>query len=235
MIQFVRMTLAWCVHLYTALGLFCAAGMAVLIVRGDPASLHWVWWLMVLATLIDATDGALARIFHVAEVLPGFEGRRLDDLVDFQTYVAMPLLLLWRLKSLPEGSDAWLLLPLVASAWGFSQTQAKTDDGFFLGFPSCWNVVAFYLHFLPWEPTLRLAVIVVFSVLTFVPLRYPYPSQPGFVNRCTFLLAWPWTVLMMLTLWWADSARDASQVCATISLLFPAWYLAASWLTGTRQ
>ena len=32
---------AWLVHLYTALGLVCAAGMAVLIVRGGDASFRW--------------------------------------------------------------------------------------------------------------------------------------------------------------------------------------------------
>ncbi len=33
-----RRWLAWCVHAYTALGLVAAAGIAVLIVRGDAAS-----------------------------------------------------------------------------------------------------------------------------------------------------------------------------------------------------
>lgn len=229
MIRLFRMALAWGVHFYTALGLVCAAGMAVLIVGGDSESLHLVWWLMVLATLIDATDGALARLFRVADVLPEFDGRRLDDLVDFQTYVAMPLLLLWRLKSMPAGGEVCLLLPLVAAAWGFSQTQAKTEDGFFRGFPSCWNVVAFYLHFLPWEPLWRLVAIVILSVLTFVPLKYPYPSQPGGVNRFTLLLAVPWVVLVMLTLWWADTAPNASLVSAAMSLVFAVWYLAAPW------
>ena len=35
-----RRLLAWCVHAYTALGLVSAAGMAVLIVRGDDAALQ---------------------------------------------------------------------------------------------------------------------------------------------------------------------------------------------------
>ena len=52
---------AWFVHFYTALGLVCAAGMAVLIVLGDDRSLRWAFTLMVVATGIDATDGWLAR------------------------------------------------------------------------------------------------------------------------------------------------------------------------------
>ena len=40
------------------------------------------------------------------------------------------------------------VLPLLASAYGFSQVNVKTDDGFFLGFPSYWNIVAYYLFVL---------------------------------------------------------------------------------------
>jgi phosphatidylcholine synthase len=32
-----------------------------------------------------------------------------------------------------------------ASAYGFCQLDAKTGDHFFLGFPSYWNILAFYL------------------------------------------------------------------------------------------
>ena len=69
-------------------------------------------------------------------MLPGFDGRELDDLIDFHTYTSLPLLLLWRADVLPGGLAWLLLLPLLSSAYGFSQVHAKTDDGFFLGFPS---------------------------------------------------------------------------------------------------
>ena len=54
-------TLAWLAHAYTATGLLCAAGIAVLIVRGDDVSLRRAFMLMIVATVIDATDGWLAR------------------------------------------------------------------------------------------------------------------------------------------------------------------------------
>src|SRR5947208_16843336 len=136
--------LAWGVPLYTALGLVAAAGIAVLIVNGGAESFRWAFALMLLATLIDATDGTLARRVRVKEVLPGFDGRRLDDLIDFLNYTSLPLLLIWRAGILPAGREAWLLVPLLASAYGFCQLHAKTADGFFPGFPSCSHVVALY-------------------------------------------------------------------------------------------
>src|SRR5262249_12566095 len=143
-----RKCLAWCVHLYTAMGLVAAAGVAVLIVQGSPEAFHRAFLLMLVATVIDATDGTLARRVGVKEVLRGFDGRRLDDIIDFLTYTCLPLLLLWRAEILPGLQAWWLLVPLLASAYGFSQVAAKTDDGYFLGFPSYWNLVAFYLYVL---------------------------------------------------------------------------------------
>jgi phosphatidylcholine synthase len=230
-----RAVLAWGVHFYTALGLACAAGMAVLIVRGDEASFRGAFWLMGLATLIDATDGALARLFRVKEILPGFDGRKLDDLVDFLTYVSLPLLLIWRAKLIPEGTEALLLLPLFAAAYGFCQAQAKTDDGYFLGFPSYWNLVAFYLYVLPWADSARLGLIIVPALLTFVPTLYLYPTQKGRLNQVTNLLAGPWTVLLALTLWRSASDDGQARTLALISLYFPIWYLAASWWISFRR
>src|SRR5438105_257252 len=75
--------LGWCIHLYTALGLVAAALIAVLLVRGGAQSFRWSFILMLIATIIDSTDGAMARRIRITEVIPGFDGRKLDDLIDF--------------------------------------------------------------------------------------------------------------------------------------------------------
>jgi phosphatidylcholine synthase len=223
-----RKILAWGVHLYTASGLVLAALMAVLIVRGGDDSFRAALGLMVLATLIDSTDGWLARRARVKDFAPGFDGRRLDDLIDFQTYTSLPLLLIWR-AGLLTGTDAWwLLLPLLASAYGFSQVNAKTDDGFFLGFPSYWNVVAFYLYLLRPPEWFSLTVIITLSLLTFVPWRYLYPSQRAPFSLLTNLLAAVWVVLILLALS-RITGDDNSKLLLLISLAFPIYYLLMSW------
>src|SRR5271155_866425 len=159
----VRKALAWCVHGYTALGLVAAGGIAVAIVNGD-GQYRFAFLLMFAATVIDATDGTLARAIKVKEVLPHFDGRRLDDLIDFQTYTTLPLLLIWRANLLQEESAAWLLAPLLASVYGFCQTNAKTEDGYFLGFPSYWNIIAFFLYVLEPPAWLTLMPLVFFAL-----------------------------------------------------------------------
>ncbi len=239
-----RQVLAWGVHLYTALGLILAAWMAILIYRGDGVSLRNVFALMLLATLIDATDGTLARRIRIKEVLPGFDGRRLDDLVDFLTYACLPLLLIWRAGLLPPGQDYWLLLPLLASAYGFCQVSVKTDDGYFLGFPSYWNLVAFYLYVLqPLPGWLTVVILGSLAILTFIPLRYLYPSQKGRLNQISNVLAAVWIVLVLwILMLLPEQALNPTmpvdrqlRIVVLTSFFFPVYYMGASWVLSLHH
>ncbi|MBS1788907.1 MAG: CDP-alcohol phosphatidyltransferase [Acidobacteria bacterium] len=224
--------LAWLVHLYTASGLVAAAGMAFFIVRGDAESFRWVIALMIAATFIDATDGTLARRWRVKEILPGFDGRRLDDIVDFQTYTSLPLLFIWRAGVLPENWGWFLLLPLLAGAYGFSQSDAKTEDHYFLGFPSYWNVVAIYLYWLQLPSWISLVIIGVLSVLTFVPSLYLYTSYKGEFSRLTNWLLVIWAMILVLIV---AKVFDDPRPMIWLSLAFPLYYFALSWWITLRK
>ena len=220
-----RVLFAWAVHFYTALGLVCSAAIVVLIVRGDDVAFRSAFFLMMVATAIDATDGWLARKARVHEVLPHFDGGELDNLIDFHTYTSLPLLLIWRAGVLPE-SLAWLLLlPLLASAYGFSQVNAKTDDGFFLGFPSYWNIVAFYLYTLHAPLWFSAPVIVVLSILTFIPTHYIYATRGGPFSRLINVGAVVWFVLLGLVLL---GREPVAHVASLVSLAYPTMYLVLS-------
>jgi phosphatidylcholine synthase len=234
-----RQFLGWCVHGYTALGLVIAAIIAVLLVEGGPGAFRLSFLLMVVATLVDSTDGTLARKVRIKEAVPSFDGRRLDDIIDFLTYTSLPLLLIWRARILPAGYEACLLIPLLASVYGFCQVQAKTDDGYFLGFPSLWNVVAVYLYALPFGSWVSLAIVVALALLTFVPSRYLYPSLPGTFNRVMTLLSIPWTIALVWIIWNlpdTTSRRNPMMLrVAWLSLIYPVLYLGASWVITLKH
>jgi phosphatidylcholine synthase len=218
---------AWSAHAYTALGLVLAAAIAVSVVEGGDQAFRLAFLLMVVAAIIDTTDGWLARRARVRDVLPGFDGRRLDDLIDFQTYTCLPLLLLWRAGLFHDANQLWLLAPLVASAYGFCQVQAKTEDHYFLGFPSYWNVIALYLYLLGLPEAWSLAIILAFAVLTFVPTRYVYTTDGGRWSLVTNLFGTGWAVSLLVILWqW----QRAPRWLVLASLSFPAYYLALSWM-----
>jgi phosphatidylcholine synthase len=187
------------VHAYTASGAVLALLMVHLAYAGQVVA---VLWLFLVAMLIDGTDGFLARRYRVKEVLPGFDGALLDNIVDFITYAFAPMVLLWSAGMLPGGwlGGAVAAAPVLASCYQFCRTDAKTEDHLFLGFPSYWNVAAFYLVVLAAGPAVTTAVLLVLTVLVFVPIGYVYPSRTTTGWRLTMTLTALWLVLYAVIL-----------------------------------
>jgi phosphatidylcholine synthase len=212
------------VHLYTASGAVLAFLIVLAAFQGDTRQ---ALWLGLIALIIDSTDGTLARRFRVSETLPWFDGRRLDDIVDYLTYVFAPVLLLWSGNYLPQGNTGMILaaLPLLASSYQFCRVDAKTDDHFFLGFPSYWNVVAFYTIVLGLTPATVSAIFVICSLLVFVPIRYVYPSRTGAFRWLTLALTGIWLLCYALIL---PQLPTPNGVLSSFSLLYLAYYLGLS-------
>ncbi|MBX9583788.1 MAG: CDP-alcohol phosphatidyltransferase [Gemmataceae bacterium] len=225
-----RRALGWCVHAYTATGLLLSAAVAGLLVQPDPGpeAFRSCFLLFLVAVLVDATDGTLARLVRIGEAVPEFDGRRLDDLVDFLTYTCLPLLLIDRAGLLPPDARWVLLVALVASGYGFCQTDIKTPDGAFVGFPSYWNIVAYYLYRLPAGGWAAAGIILALAALTFVPTRYPYPTRPGRANRWMLVLSVPWTGLILADLLRPWAGRTNGPL-VWASATYPAAYLGVAW------
>jgi phosphatidylcholine synthase len=220
---------AWIAHAYTAIGLVLAAGMCVAIVEGGPEGFRWAFALMLAACLVDSTDGSLARRLHVKELLPNFDGAKLDDIIDFLTFTSLPLALVWRAGLLDSHAQWVLVVALVASAYGFCQVPAKTTDGYFVGFPSYWNIVAFYLYVLQFPSTLAATFILGLALLTFVPSYYMYPSRGATLSRTTNFLGGVWVVQLVWLLWALPAADQQRYYLALASLFYPAYYVVVSW------
>ena len=225
-----RIAAAWGVHLLTASS--APAGvLAVLAAERGEAARSMGWMAYTIA--IDSFDGTLARAVGVKRVLPFFDGTRLDDLVDYFTYVIVPALFLVHLRLLPAGAAVPVALcPVLASAYGFCRTDAKTSDHYFTGFPSYWNVVAFYLYTLGWPLAVNAAVVVLFSIAVFVPVRYIYPSRTTTLRPLTVGLGVAWGLAVL----WALAHLDAvPRTLVVASLGFPVYYIALSLVLHARR
>ncbi|MDD5557738.1 MAG: CDP-diacylglycerol O-phosphatidyltransferase [bacterium] len=217
-----RKAIAWAVHAYTALG--AAAGLLALHAFLD-GSARRAFGLLAAALLIDSTDGALARRFRVAEVLPRFDGRRLDDIVDYCAYVFVPAVILAAGGLLPDGAWGWACVPALASAYGFCREDAKTADGFFTGFPSYWNIVVLHLWLLRWPAAVNLAVVLLLSALVFWPVRYIDPFKTVPLRRLTVPLTIAWAAAGIVLI---ATMRRPNPLLLRASLLYCAYYLIAS-------
>ena len=226
-----RIVLAWGVHLFTAAG-GVAGALALLCIGAGEFSRAAL--LMLTALAIDAVDGTLARAVGVAEILPRIDGRRLDDIVDYLNFVIVPVVFIVASGGLPGW--AWACLPVIASSYGFSQRDAKTEDDFFLGWPSYWNVLALYIWLLDFGPVAGALWVSGLSLAIFVPLKYVYPSklsQPFFRHT----LNWGgvvWAALLVAGI--AAPAWSADLHVVGISLGYLVYYMVLSvWLGDWRS
>jgi phosphatidylcholine synthase len=220
----------WLVHAYTASSAVLAF-LALLAVGAGDVRAAFLW--LTVAVIVDASDGWLARLARVRERLPHFNGARLDDIVDYLTFVFVPLFLLQHTGRLPPGAGvAVVAAALLASAYGFSREDAKTDDHFFTGFPSYWNIVALYMVALGTGRATNAGILVALTALVFVPLGYVYPSRTPALRSLTLTLGVLWGLAMMVVVW---QLPTPSRPLVLASLLFPAYYLVVSLALHSRR
>lgn len=218
--------LPWVAHLYTASGAVIAL-LATGITFAHNFRVAFIY--LVAATLVDATDGVLARALKVKERLPDYDGARLDDIVDYLTYVFVPVLIVWQAELVPVAFPVCAAM-LIASAYGFGQAHAKVQAGdhFFTGFPSYWNIVVAYLYVWKLAPMVNAVVLIVLALLVFVPIRYVYPSRTATLKALTLVIGTIWGALFVWMIWRLP-ATDGPWLA--LSLVFPVYYFALSfWL-----
>jgi phosphatidylcholine synthase len=215
--------LGWGVHLLTASGVVVGVWCLRAIHAGDYRA---AFLGMVLAVLIDAVDGPLARLVRVKQVLPEFDGAKLDDIVDYLNYVVVPVVFLYDARLLPDSLSLWILTGmLLSSAYRFCHVTAKTPDHFFTGFPSYWNVAA--LYFYAWKTSLWFNALfcIVATIMVLVPTKYVYPGRTPALRPLTIGLGLVWGAVLVYIV---SQLPNPSPSLVTWSLVYPAYYVVLS-------
>lgn len=221
---------AWLVHLYTASGaLFAFLALNRIFYDRYRDAFFWLF----LSVIVDATDGVLARRADVASRLPSFNGAKLDDIVDYLTYVFVPAFFIWHALLVP---DQWSMVVvatmLLSSAYGFNRADSKTADHFFTGFPSYWSIAAFYLYLARWPSAVNAAILLALAAMVFIPIRYIHPSRTLAWRKLTLALGVVWGALMIVLL------RQMPEVPRPVfwaSLFFPVYYVLLSLSLEVRR
>ena len=220
--------LAYGVHVYTATGVVWGMLAAISIFAGEFRQ-AFIWLL--IAVIVDSSDGYFARKFQVKKIAPNINGAKLDDICDYLNYTFLPMLMIWKGNWLPDPAWLWCSVALFSSLFAFCNEGAKEDErGFFLGFPSYWNFVAFYIivclaHYGPYW---SLSAVLFLSVLSFVPLRFIYPSRTPYWQGFFVWGAIVWTVGFLYVLWEFEYYSTQSAWFAWFTFSYPALYFLLS-------
>ncbi len=192
-------TRALSVHLLTATGVVFAMLSLLAAVEGAWSGM-FLWLLMAL--IVDGVDGPLARRWDVTLHAARFDGVLLDLIVDYLTYVFIPVYALYA-SGLVPGWAGWGILIVVpfASALYFCDTRMKTEDASFEGFPGCWNMVALVVFILEPNPWLTLIVSTLLAIAMFLPLRFVHPVRTARWRPLTLAVTAMWMALALVAAW----------------------------------
>jgi phosphatidylcholine synthase len=217
------------IHILTAIGAVLAL-LALQAAHRADWQMMFVW--LGIALIVDAVDGPLARLFDVKAVLPRFSGERLDLIIDYLTYVAIPAFVLTETNLLPEDFQLPAAIAILLSGlFHVSDVNSKTEEGFFVGFPAVWNIVLLYLFVLGLPPMVALAVVGGLVLLTFVPIPYVHPFRVVRLRILTGLVTLAWMVVSAIAV--ANPFPSARWV--QITLLAVAAYFAAVGLSRSLR
>lgn len=219
----VRVVSAWGVHLFTASGAVWGLLAVLAIFEHDWESM--ILW-MIVAMFVDGFDGLLARWADVKTYAKGIDGALLDNILDYLNYVFVPALFLMEADVLPYGTR---LIGgcsiLITSAYQFTQTDAKTDDHHFKGFPSYWNIVALYMLVLNLPQWVNFAFLMVFNILVFVPIKYIYPSRNSYLRKLTLGLTYLYGAL---GIWGLIQYPNQPEWLVWVSFVYVFYYIVLS-------
>jgi phosphatidylcholine synthase len=220
-----RRIAAAAVHAFTATGVVCAL-MATLAVAEGAYGRCFAW--LGLALLIDGIDGTFARLVGVKYAMPRVSGDKLDLVVDYTTYVFVPVLALLHAKIF-AGALGLLLAGavLMSSLYHFVDEGNKSTDNCFVGFPAIWNVVAFYFFAVPLPGWLVTSVVAACVALTFVPMRCVHPMRVERLFVTNVAVSGLWLLAAAYVVWKGFPA----DLPSTVVLLAVAAYML--WLTLT--
>ncbi len=209
------------VHLFTASGGAVALlALYAAIERNFAVCFAWLG----LALFIDGIDGTLARAAKVHETAAAIDGVVLDLVVDFLTYVLVPVVALWRSDLMPTEASFWIgLVVTIASALYFADTRMKTDDLWFRGFPAIWNVLALYLFVLrpPW--IVSAVALLGAAALMFAPIVFVHPLRVVRLRAPTIALTILWFALAGIAI--LDNLAPPWEVAAGM-IAIAAYFLA---------
>ena len=215
----VKKAQSWSVHIFTASGAF-AGFLSLEAILSDNIFLAFVW--LSLAFFIDGVDGTFARRYKVKEIVPVIDGTILDNIVDYLNYVFIPTVMLYWFNLVP--SQLTLLavaLILIVSCYTFANTKQKTEDYFFRGFPAVWNMVIFYLFVMGTSQLTNFLVIVFFSVMTFVPLKYLHPFRVKEKKSLNLFMTFIWGLCCVFLL--LDLREQPTQLSVYRDLYYWLW------------
>lgn len=229
---------SYVLHVFTASG--AVVGLLALQAVIDGRVRDALVWLVV-ALLLDGLDGPIARKLDVVLHAPRLDGQLLDLVVDYVTYVVVPVVFLWNLQMLPKNLEILIggAILLLSAIW-FARIDQKTSDSWFSGFPAVWNIVI-HTFIILGSSQVEVAVFsILLLVLQMTAIKFPHPVRVKALRPLTMTLTLVYFATFAYLSWIypEQSGEDLPLIAKVILLGMPIYisFLAIwrTWFSSVR-
>ena len=211
----------WLIHLFTSSGAIIGVFTIQAIFNGN---FQLALALLFLAMLVDTFDGFLARKIKVWEVIPIIDGKLLDLVIDFTNFVFVPAVFLYHGNLLPSGwSELLVALVVLTGCYNYGLAEDSTPDGYFIGFPAAWNFVCFYFITFDTSPWINATVVLILSILHFIPIKFIYLTKTRAFPHLTLSIAILWAIS---GIWAIASFGNVPQFILAVLIIGPIYMVA---------
>lgn len=221
----INLILAWLVHIFTASGLIVGLYSIISIVNGNYSLLLK---LTVIGLIIDGIDGTMARKLKVKELIPEIDGTLLDNITDYINYTFIPVIFFYLGEFIEKKYKVAICIGiLLSSAYQFSRTDAKTDDNYFRGFPSLWNLFVILNIIFKMEQITNLITMSICIIASFIPIKFIYPSKTKELRKITIPVTIISCLIFVVSIF-SELSTSALKMAKTVLILYFAYLTLAS-------
>jgi phosphatidylcholine synthase len=225
--------IAWAVHFFTAMG--AVVGMlAIEAVFKDKVKTAMVYLL--ITQVIDGVDGPMARQIDIVRAAPKIDGYVMDLVIDYLTCVIVPAAFMNRFGLFPSHlSIPMICLIVFVSAMWFSRTDMMTDDLWFNGFPSTWNLIAPTLYLLGTPDWANVIACVGLCGLLMTNIKFPHPMRSGGPRSMTIMTLVATGLWLVALLWGAFDPTLRNSAKAILVLVIGYFAGLSAWRTRLER
>ena len=218
-----KVFLSYLVHLFTTSGVLLSF---FALVASIEQNLELVFFYLALALFIDGIDGSLARMVDVKRHTPHINGENLDNIIDYLNYVFVPVFVIYWLDFVPAGLEiisAFIILAV--SCYTFANSNIKTSDFYFSGFPALWNIVILYFYILDTDPFLNFFTICLLAIFTFIPIKYLHPFRVKRVRLVSLSVVGIWMATTVLILYVRELNENLLEAAFTLWVMTNIYFI----------
>ena len=218
-----KVFLSYLVHLFTVSGVLLGF---LALVAGIERNLELVFFYLALALFVDGVDGSLARMVDVKKHTPTINGENLDNIIDYLNYVFVPVFVIYWFDFVPERTEiisAFIILAV--SCYTFANSNLKTSDFYFSGFPALWNIVILYFYILDTDPFVNFLTICFLATFTFIPIKYLHPFRVKRFRQLSLSVLVIWVITTVLILYLRELNENLIKAAFTLWVMSNIYFI----------